>query len=352
LTGPDRPADPAASIQPPEPESPESGPARPGLRTFTVEGRAAPGLFVVGWLAFIMGAALLFVAFAAGVGQSAAVILASVGLALVSLGLVAGAGSQTIERRARAASAEATDVPMPGYVGPSPFLLFAASVPVAILLVTVLAAPLLGLGLDPQGPAGTLLSVVVQAIVYVALIRLVVVGTGALRWRDMGIGGRTASELGGDIAWGVVLVVPVVVVTAFVGGLLSLVLPLPDSPLPPSGGTSGLIVNLISAAVVAPIGEETFFRGFSTTAWARSMSPRAGLVRAALFFAAVHVLTVGGTDFADAAGRALFAFATRLPVAFVLGALFVERRSLASSIALHASFNGLLVLLAGGISTG
>ena len=82
------------------------------------------------------------------------------------------------------------------------------------------------------------------------------------------------------------------------------------------------------------------------------MSPRAGLVRAALFFAAVHVLTVGGTDFADAAGRALFAFATRLPVAFVLGALFVERRSLASSIALHASFNGLLVLLAGGISTG
>jgi membrane protease YdiL (CAAX protease family) len=350
LTGPDRPADQAGSVPPPDEDAAATVPvdpseARPGLRTFTVEGRSAPGLFVAGWLAFIMGAALLFVAFLAGVGQATALLLAIVGLALLSLGLVAGAGSQAIERRARA-TAEA------GYSGPSPFLLFAASVPVSILAVTIVAAPLVSLGLDTQGPAATLVSVTIQALVYIGLIRLLVVGTGALGWRDMGIGGRPAVDLAADAAWGIVLAVPVIVLTTIVGLILSPLLPLPDSPLPPSVGGGGLAFNFVAAAIMAPIGEETFFRGFATTAWTRSVSIRAGILRAAIFFAAVHVLTVGGTDFADAAGRALFAFTTRLPVAIVLGVLFVRRGSLVAPIALHATFNGLLVLIAGSVTTG
>jgi membrane protease YdiL (CAAX protease family) len=144
----------------------------------------------------------------------------------------------------------------------------------------------------------------------------------------------------------------VIVLTTIVGLILSPLLPLPDSPLPPSGGGGGLAFNFVAAAIMAPIGEETFFRGFATTAWTRSVSIRAGILRAAIFFAAVHVLTVGGTDFADAAGRALFAFTTRLPVAIVLGVLFVRRGSLVAPIALHATFNGLLVLIAGSVTTG
>ncbi|MFI5226534.1 MAG: CPBP family intramembrane glutamic endopeptidase [Candidatus Limnocylindrales bacterium] len=350
MTGPDRPADAAGSIPPPDgdpgPPADAADPssARPGLRTFTVEGRAAPGLFVLGWLAFIMGGALLFVAFLAGVGRTAALVLAVVGLALLSLGLVAGAGSQAIERRKRATTSS--------YPGPSPFLVFAASVPVSILAVTIVAAPLVALGLDTESPAATLISVAIQALVYIGLIRLLVVGTGALGWRDMGIGGRPTVDLVRDVAWGVVLALPVIAITSIVAGLLALVLPLPDSPLPPSGGGGGLAFNFVAAAVMAPIGEETFFRGFTTTAWSRTMSLRAAVLRAAIFFAAVHVLTVGGADFADAAGRALFAFTTRLPVAIALGWLFVERRSLAAPIALHATFNGLLVLIAGSVSAG
>ncbi len=349
MTGPDRPADGAGSIPPPDgdPELPagtaDPSAARPGLHTFTVEGRAAPGLFFLGWLAFVMGGAILFVAFLAGVGRTAALVLAIAGLALLSLGLVAGAGSQAIERRKRASA---------GYTGPSPFLVFAASVPVSILAVTIVAAPLVALGLDTASPAATLISVTIQALIYIGLIRFLVVGTGALGWRDMGMGGRATADLARDVAWGVVLALPIIAITTIVAGLLALVLPLPDSPLPPSGGSGGLAFNFVAAAVMAPIGEETFFRGFATTAWSRTMSLRAAVLRAAIFFAAVHVLTVGGADFADAAGRALFAFTTRIPVAMALGWLFVERRSLAAPIALHATFNGLLVLIAGSVSAG
>ena len=43
----------------------------------------------------------------------------------------------------------------------------------------------------------------------------------------------------------------------------------PDSPLPPASDPAGLVLNLIAGAVLAPIGEELFFRGFATTAWVR-----------------------------------------------------------------------------------
>jgi membrane protease YdiL (CAAX protease family) len=376
LTGPVGPGKPADRRDP----TPADPAWRPGLRTFTVEGRAAPGLFVVGWIAFLMGAGALVVSFLAGVGQPARLLLALVGLATLTVGLVAGAGSQAIERRTAAerriegeagpavtvdfateadvASGDTmvTSVVTParaasgGYVGPSPFLVFAAALPLALLFVTIVGSPLVALGLDPDGPAATLLTVGLQAIAYVALIRLLVIGPGALSWRDMGLGDRVRSRLGEDIAWGVVLAVPVLVVTSLAAVALANFLPTPDSPLPPSGGASGVVLNFLAAAVVAPVGEELFFRGFATTAWARSLPIGGAILRGALFFAAVHVLTVGGTGFQDAAGRALVAFLTRLPVAIALGILFTRRGSLAAPIALHATFNGLLVLLAASVS--
>ena len=98
--------------------------------------------------------------------------------------------------------------------------------------------------------------------------------------------------------------------------------------------------------MIAPIGEEIFFRGFSLTAWERTLGWRAALVRSALFFAFVHVLTVGGSSFGDAAAKALIAFVARIPVALALGCVFVQRRSIFAPIGLHATYNGLLLLIA------
>ena len=80
-------------------------PARPGLSTFTIEGRAAPGLFVVGWLASIAGLGLVLI----GALAPSGLFLYFLGPALLTIGLIAGAGSQAIERRARGSA----------YAGPS-----------------------------------------------------------------------------------------------------------------------------------------------------------------------------------------------------------------------------------------
>ena len=101
----------------------------------------------------------------------------------------------------------------------------------------------------------------------------------------------------------------------------------------------------MAGAIVAPLGEELLFRAFATTAWARAVGPRRALVRGALFFAIVHVLTISGGSASQAAELALVAFATRLPVALALGWLFMRRGSIWAPIGLHATFNAILLIL-------
>jgi len=317
---------------------PSAGPPehRPGARIFTLEGRAAPGLFLLGWLATIMGVAILFVAVQPAIANGPAVVLSFVGLGLLSIGLVSGAGSQALERR-RAGLA---------YPGPSPFLVFAAVIPTTSLITGIAFVVARPLGIGIESPLASLISLAVQAVVYVALVRLLVVGPGALTWPEMGIRRRAAALVAEDIGIGVAVGFVVLIATVAIAAILILFLPAPDSPLPPSGTSTGLVLNLITAAVLAPLGEELFFRGFATTAWTRSIGATPAIVRAAIFFDVAHVLTVGGTSFGDAALRALVAFLTRLPVALALGFVFVRRRSLVASIAVHATFNGVIVLIA------
>jgi membrane protease YdiL (CAAX protease family) len=340
--GPPDPGSPSAEPGTPDPGSSAVVPQpvevehRPGARIFTLEGRAAPGLFLVGWLATIMGIGVLFVAVQPAIANGPAVVLSFVGLGLLSIGLVSGAGSQALERKHRGLA----------YPGPSPFLVFAAVIPTASLVtgLAFVAAKPLGIGIET--PLAALISLAVQAVVYVALVRLLVVGPGALTWPDMGVVRRPLALVAEDIGIGVAVGFGVLIVTVFIAAILTLFLPAPDSPLPPSGTSTGLILNLITAAVLAPLGEELFFRGFATTAWSKSIGVMPAIVRAAIFFDVAHVLTVGGTNFGDATLRALVAFLTRLPVALALGFVFVRRRSLVASIAVHATFNGVIVLIA------
>lgn len=328
-TPPADPADPAALADP-------ATPSRPGAGTFTIEGRSAPGLFVVGWLATLIGLVTIGVSVLAG-GSTAAVILLYVGLAVLSVGLVAGAGAQGIERRTRG------DV---RYPGPSPFLVFAASVPVSLFAVLVIAIPFSITGIEVDGPIGRLASVFIQALVYIGLIRLLVVDTGALSWADMGVRGFDRRALG-ELATGALFAGPVILATIVVAGVLYQIFPVtPVSPLPPTGEWLGFVVNLVAGAIVAPIGEELLFRAFATTAWARSIGNRRALVRGALFFAVVHVLTISGASAGEAFGLAVVGFASRIPVALALGWLFLQRKSIWAPIGLHATFNAILLITA------
>ena len=311
----------------------EAGPTAPHLTTFSLEGRAVPGVYLVGWVASLMGAGLLFISFQANVpGTGQWVFL--VAMLLLGVGLTFAAGSQAIERSRR---------PDLAYRGPSPVLAFLVVVVLTFVALIVVLAPLSALGLDARSPAATTLNLLITMVLYVAVIRLLVVGPGALSWREMGVTRPDAGALR-DLLLGALLAIPVVVVTLVLGGLLSRFLEPAPSALPDATDAAGLVANLVTAAILAPIGEELFFRGFTTTAWARTSGPRAAIVRGALFFAIAHVLTLFDVSFETGAQRALFSFVALLPVGLALGWVFLSRKSLYAAIGLHAAFNAIQVL--------
>ncbi len=309
-----------------------TAPRRP---TFTIEGRAAPGLYFAGWILALLGLSTLFVAIAATGGGPATVLLVLGGMACTALGLTAGAGAQALQRKADG---------VPGYAGPSPFLVFAAALAVTLLLSACLSLT----GLLAADTSSTLVvSLLVTSGVNVGLVGLLVVGSGALTWAEMGIRRPAAGRLAGDIAWGLGLGLAALLATAFLAALLvSLLGVVPTGPIPAPRGPLDSVLNVIAAVVIAPVGEEVFYRGFATTAWARRIGPRGAIVRGALFFALVHVLTLGGTDASEALRIAAIAFLARLPVSYLLGWVFIRRGSLWASIALHATFNGTALLIA------
>jgi len=320
--------------QPTEPAGSRSRPI--GASTFTIEGRSAPALFVIGWMASLLGAGLLVLAVVSG-GGAASLGLIVVGLLLLSIGLVAGAGSQGIERRSRGA---------PAYSGPSPLLVFAASIPISILALIIASLPLSFADVALDGPLGALFSVLIQALIYIALIRLLVVDVGALDWRAMGVLSLDRSALG-EMIRGAAWALPVIAATLPLSLVLLAIFPVaPESPLPPTGELLGFTISLLAGALVAPFGEEILFRAFATTAWVRGLGARRGVVRAALLFAFAHVLTTTGTSAGDALGLAVVGFGTRIPIALGLGWLFVRRGTVWASFGLHAAFNALLLVIA------
>ncbi|HEX7472462.1 MAG TPA: type II CAAX endopeptidase family protein [Candidatus Limnocylindrales bacterium] len=328
---------PAVEVPPPADPAPDGAvaSARPGLRTFSLEHRVAPGLYLVGWLACLVGLGLVLVGLLSGpsVGR---VVLLIVGLASLSVGLMAGAGQQSLERRARGQA---------GYAGPSPFLVFAAAVPISVLLDVLAAFILTVFGLDFDSPAGIVAGSLATALPFVGLVRLLVIGTGALTVRDLGFvqrGAEIVRGIGAGALWGVALV--------FATGLLALalgsLLPVPSGPLPVATSAVERLADVLVAVVIAPLSEEIFFRGFATTAWARTMSRGGAIVRSGLFFAFIHVLTVSGADsFGQGLGFAAFAFLGRIPVSLALAAVFLRRGSIYESLALHSTFNALPLLI-------
>src|SRR4029450_1592368 len=167
------------------------------------------------------------------------------GPALLSIGLIAACGNQAFERRARGAA----------YAGPSPFLAFATILAVSFFVAFILGFTIdLVIGPDTSvyAPLGQLIAGLLPAGVSIGIVRLTVVGTGALTWADMRIRrfDRRALE---DLALGAGLAAPVIVLTVILGGILITLFGVePSSPLPPTGTTSGLLIPVVGGAVLAP----------------------------------------------------------------------------------------------------
>ena len=312
--------------------------SRPGL--LQLAGREAPALYVIGLLATVVGASAL-VAGIAGAG-AALVILA---LLLIGVGGIALSGASALQRR--------VDTPPAGWRGPGPLAIFWTTIPWALLAQLLVAALLTALGAATalSTPLGTLALAAASNFATVLIVGLVVVGSGAVRWRDLVLATPAASPktlpppdrrggLAGDLFWGVALALPILSAAGLFATLVMNGTGL-SAPvvLPPTLNAVDLAANVLTAGLIAPIGEELLYRGVIAQAWARQSSARRAILFSAVVFAFAHTLTVGGTSVGDAASVAVVAFAVRLPLGIALGWLWIRRRSLVATIALHASYN-------------
>jgi membrane protease YdiL (CAAX protease family) len=304
--------------------------------------------------------------------------------AVAAVGLVVAAVAQSRQRRADG---------WQDYAGPSPFLVMPALLAVVTGLGLPIERSLTGAGLDTDSGLGTLLLLLVYLGAYVGFVHFLTVRPGAMTWRDIlrpkriapdpddwqsatpvpefrgppglplsgnsdrtspdrlsaGSRSRVGRERIVDILLPVAMLLPLVIASSIANQALLLVLGLKmrdlTSPLPTSGLGLDPWITLFAVAIVVPIGEEIFFRGFATNAWGRSLGRDSAILRAALFFAFIHVLNVSNTDPGLALRAGVFNFAARVPVTVALTWLYFRRRSILASGTLHASFNGLIQLL-------
>ena len=330
-TGDDKPehrADPGDALPPPD-----EGP--PGGRIFSLEGRRAPALYLIGWVLSVGGLVLLFLAPLANSGLGRVMFLALGGIAL-TLGLSAAAGSQIVDRRDR----------HPGrYRGPSPLLLFG----VILAASTLVSAALVATGiLDPNTPYGFLLGLLVVAVGYALAVWLFVVRTDALSWVDVGwpaaAPGRLSRALRA-IGVAVLVMLPVTIGISLLGGILALILGVqPPDVLPDINGSADALAVALAVAIVAPVGEELFFRGFALTAWLRDLGQRAAIGRSALLFAVIHIVNIESATFGEGAAQAFLQTVVIFPLGLVLGWLFV-RWGILAAIAGHVTYNSLLLAM-------
>lgn len=309
--------------------------------TFSLSGRPAPGLYAAAWLLTFVGVGLFGVAVAAGLSGNAtgAGAFAVAAFAALFVAAMLGSGYQALVRRATRDAA--------AYRGPSPFLVFAAVFAGASAVATL--AALSGVLTGVPQEVSVLVSVAAIAALYAGLVWLLVVREGALSWAEMGwpSGSGRAMRSMADLASGAVASVPIVVVTIVLGGLLAAFFDVtPPALLPVPRTIDQWVLDIVVAVILAPFGEELFFRGFAQTAWARDLGPRRAIIRSALFFAFIHALSSTGADFGEGLRLAALAMAVRLPVALVLGWVFARTGSMPAVLGLHAGFNGLTLVAA------
>ncbi|MEA2622559.1 MAG: protease family protein [Chloroflexota bacterium] len=324
----------------PIPTEPPTGP--PGGSIFSLEGRPAAGLYLVAWLLLLAGFAILFMtllASAEGIQPARAIqpILGIIGTAALGLGFSAAAGYQIVARGATR--------PPERYRGPSPAICFGVVLMVGVLVSVVLAQ----IGFSPgedRGPGFTanLLSV---AAAYWFVVWLFVVRSGALTWRDMGWPSRQRlTNALGAIGFGITVAVPSLVAISVLATVVSMLLGGTDAPnvVPAPRTGADMVLIAVSTVLVAPFGEELFFRGFALAAWLRDLGPRSAIIRSAVFFGLVHILNISSVDFGTGAKQAILVLVQILPLGLLLGWLFV-RRGILASIAAHATYNGLILLI-------
>jgi membrane protease YdiL (CAAX protease family) len=347
--------------------------------TLSLKGRASPRLYALGLAVGLPGIAALLlylVALGAGIKLPGGPVPRWLVLEVVCVAAAVGAiGCALAQGRQRRADA------WRDYDGPSPLPMMAALLAIVTALEVPLEAGLNAARVDLQSGLATLLLLTIFLGAYVGLVHFLALHSHALTWRDIArparlapgsddwdtlepvpgwtrrwgesIGAWRARVSGsrlGDILVALAMVAPLILASNLLSGAMLQVLGLRLSDVTGPGSYTPTndvdrLLMFIAVAIVAPLGEEIFFRGFATNAWGRSLGRGATMIRGSLFFAFIHVLNTATTDVGVFWRVALFNFGARIPVAVALTWLYMRRRSILASGALHATYNGIITVI-------
>lgn len=293
--------------------------------------RPAAGLYAAAWALCGLGIAGLVIGLASGPPARGFLIMGA--LVALILGLATAAGQQLVARRTR---------PAEQYHGPAPLILFFLQ----LALVSSVSIVLFTLGVPLDTPVGFLVAATLLLSGYLLVVWLFVVRGSALSWREMIRAeplnaGRalydTAFGAGTMIAIGFIALIAAGLIARALNTTAPEVVPIPDS-------TPEILMTALAAAILVPIGEEVFFRGYTMSAWLRDLGPRSALIRATVFFALVHVLNITTETFGEGFAQAILQVSVIAPIGLALGWLYLKR-GLIAAIAGHAAFNLLGVLI-------
>lgn len=252
-------------------------------------------------------------------------LLLALGGLLLVVGLVLNAVRAVIVRGA---------LPPGRYRGPAIFVLLLLS----IILGTVVAlgAGQTALALFNGGPlsvTGTLLLITSTQVGLLAVTGGVVVAPRAL----VGVTLVGRLGLGRSLLMGLALAVPAWIVAQLLATLAAVVLQ--ALGFSPDTGVAETVIErgdptviLLAFLLVAPVAEETFFRGVVFNAWEREHGAWVAVVGSAALFALIHT--------------SLFALVPIFALGVALALVYRTSRSLVATMAMHAGFNAISVTIA------
>jgi membrane protease YdiL (CAAX protease family) len=247
-----------------------------------------------------------------------------VGALALLVGLLAHAARSVVVRGA---------LPAARYRGPSILVMLVLAVVAANLAIIPAASEVAALlSGDEMSPLGTLAILTVTQLGLLGIAALYVLAPRALA------GLRLLPERGllRSIVLGLGLAVPAWIGAQLIGVLVVWLLQqvgiAPDVGVAEQAlANADPVILVLALVVVAPIAEETFFRGVVYNAWLREYGARRALLGSAILFAFIH--------------GSLFLFLPIVALGVVLALVYRATGSLPAAIALHAGFNGITVLL-------
>jgi len=252
-------------------------------------------------------------------------LLLALGGLLLVVGLVLNAVRAVIVRGA---------LPPERYRGPAIFVLLLLS----IILGTVVAlgAGQTAIALFNGGPlsiTGTLLLITSTQVGLLAVTGGLVVAPRAL----VGVTLVGRLGLGRSLLIGLALAVPAWIVAQLMATAAAVVLQ--ALGFSPDVGVAETVIErgdptviLLAFLLVAPVAEETFFRGVVFNAWEREHGTWVAVVGSAALFAVIHT--------------SLFALVPIFALGIALALVYRSSRSLVATMAMHAGFNAISVTIA------